>query len=86
MAALFRKVDSLRRKELGRLAGGLLRRNRPLSPSWYKGRGGEQKNLTVSVRVEAADGGRGEAARVGHRERVGQTLSRCADFFRATWR
>ena len=82
MTCVFRKVDSLRHEELGKQAG---RTSSPTEQT-LKGRGGEQKNLTVSVRVEAADGGRGEAARVGHRERVGQTLSRGANFFRATWR
>ena len=39
----------------------------------------------MGVCVEAADGGRREAARVGHGEGVGETLSRGANFLHATF-
>ena len=43
IAALLKKVDSVRCKELGRRTGrGLLWWNRASSPSWYQGRGGEK--------------------------------------------
>ena len=57
MAALLRKVDSVRCKELGRRTG---RRSSPMeqtpSPSWYQGRGGEQKRNIALLSPLAFDG------------------------------